>query len=139
MQGLKRAGNGGRQPNFGVKMVTTTKGLEDVRQYTAEQKKCFGQTITTVAGGSVTANVKFPQAGGQLLGFGFTKTVPLGSVTVMVNNEVLVQDINGAFLDLTNKNFEYYDFPRPLSATDVIKVTCQSTAVQQCFFAVYYI
>lgn len=114
-------------------------GLEAARDFTLSQKKSFGQTITTIAGAPKTENVKFPQAGGTMLGFGFTKSVPDGAVTIMVNNEILIQDLNGAFLDLTNKNFEFYAYPRPLSATDVIKVTVTDTAVKNVFFAVYYV
>lgn len=120
-------------------MVHTQQNIQDVREFVANQKQVFGQTIVTIAGNTVKVDVKLPKAGMMLLGFGFSKTVPDGNVSVKINNEIVIEDLNGAFLDLTNKNFEYFEFPRPLSATDVIKLTVQDTAVKNCFFAVYYV
>jgi hypothetical protein len=122
-----------------IKRVHSEENLQNVRDFTREQKKLFGQSITTIAGAVKKTDVKFPIAGGQLLGFGFTGSVPNGNVKVTVNNEIIIEDVNGAFLDLTNKQFEYFPFSRPLSATDVIKVEVEDSAVKVVFFGVYYI
>ena len=120
--------------------------LQDVRNFVKDQKKSFGQRITTAAGTQVETPLVFPSAATFLLGFAFVQEpgapavgVPFGTVTVLVNNEQFISGAPGPSLDVTGKAMEYYEYPRPLAGVDKVVLQITDTASRVVNFTVYYI
>lgn len=120
--------------------------LQDIRQYVKDQKKSFGQRITTAAGTQVEEQLIFPSAATFLLGFCFvqepgtpTTGVPFGTVSVLVNNEKFISGVPGPALDVTNRTLEYFEYPRPLAGVDKVVLQITDTASRIVNFTVYYI
>lgn len=134
MPGAKSAGNSGRAAN-----------IEDVREFTRNQKKVFGQRIATTANTQVDVSLVFPSAATFLLGFAFapnasgTTGVPDGTLNILVNNEQFVSGCPCAFLNVNGRSFEYFPFPRVLANVDKVLLQITATASETVNFAIYYI
>lgn len=114
-------------------------GMAMLRQWVKDQKKAVGFTVTTSAGTTVRTNLNIPQQGKFLLGFGFSKTIPDGPVSVLVNNEKFVDEIDGSFLDVAQINEEFYYYPRPLTGIDKLVLEITDAAARQVKFTAFYI
>lgn len=119
--------------------------LQDVRDFVREQKKVFGQRIATTANVEISISLIFPSAATFLLGFAFapdvagTTGVPDGTMNVLVNNEQFVSGVPCAFLNVANRTFEYFAFPRPLAGVDKVLLQITATRSETVNFAIYYI
>lgn len=115
------------------------KQLQDLRNFVADQKKCVGTIIATAAGAQVSVNLTIPQRGKMLLGFAFIKTIPQGAVSLYLNNEKFVDNMNGEFFNRATLVEEFFYYPRPLTGLDQLQIDITDTAAQSCPFAAYYI
>jgi len=120
--------------------------IQDIREFVKNQKKSFGQRITTAAGSQVEIPLIFPSAAAFMLGFCFVQEpgtpavgVPFGTINVLVNNEQFVSGVPGPALDVTGKSFEYYEYPRPLTGVDKVVLQITDTASRVVNFTIYYI
>lgn len=114
-------------------------GMQMLRQWVKDQKKAVGFTVTTSAGTETKVNLNIPQQGKFLLGFGFVREIPDGPVSILVNNERFIDEIDGSFLDVSNINEEFYYYPRPLTGIDKLVLIVNDSAARQAKFCAYYI
>lgn len=106
-----------------------TMGLttEEVRNYIKRQKRCKGQNYALGTGDNEDLEVKLPGDARIMLGFvlDFSEITSVvdGLMTLVLNNEIILQDV---FVNFFGKDFtdeEYYFIPRPLSGQDDLRIT----------------
>lgn len=119
--------------------------LEQVRQFIIKQKKSRGFAFNTKVG-SQKVPVNLSGEARFLLGFGFDPgpgtdgaLIPLGAVTLTVNNEVIVDGQSANTLNIGLILQEYYSFPRYLSGQDTIILNVGDTVVRAANVVFYYI
>jgi len=120
--------------------------LNEVRDFVKNQKKVFGQVLVTAAGVQKEFPLIFPTAGAFLLGVGFSIDpsnpavgVPLGTCNLLVNGDQIISGLPCPFLNVSFRDFEYFEYPRPLAGVDKVVLQITDTASRNVFFSVYYI
>lgn len=101
---------------------------EQVRQYIKRQKKCKGELFSLDTGDNPGLQVNLAGSARIWLGFALQVTEftggtsdPKGNLTVMINNEKVIDDVFIEFFSSGFTDEEYYFMPRPLSGRDDIE------------------
>ena len=142
MQGL----NAPQFPGQQVKGMS----IEAIRTLIKKQNRIKGYNFSVTTGTS-NFNLQLSGTARILLGLAFvprTITSSIGSdgfihitgVTLKVNNEIVIENLDPNFLSNFFMQDEYYYLPRPLSGTDEITLTFTNPgATEQASLAIYYI
>lgn len=102
---------------------------EEVRNYIKRQKRCQGEKYDLSTGDNPGLQVQLPGTARVWLGFSvlFTGVAggvpPLGDMTLLINNEVVIDDVQVQFYSADFTDEEYFFLPRPLSGQDDIEFT----------------
>lgn len=124
--------------------------IEQIRTLIKKQNriKGYGFSVTT---GTTNFNLQLSGTARILLGLALVPRAvgaPIGSdgfqnitgVTLKVNNEIVIENLDPNFLSNFFMNDEYYYLPRPLSGTDEITITFTNPgATELANLAIYYI
>jgi hypothetical protein len=149
MKKLTDVMNGLNAPQFPGQQV---KGLsiEQIRTLVKKQNRIKGYNFSVVTGTN-NFNLQLSGTARILLGLSLvprTITADIGTtgftqitgVTLKVNNEIVIENLDPNFLSNFFNNDEYYYLPRPLSGTDEITLTFTNPgATEQASLAIYYI
>lgn len=119
--------------------------IESVRAFIKKQKRVKGFVFGITSGTGNKLNIKLSGAARLLLGWSILfdadadpGDIPL-SVTLKVNNEEIVEDVNPLFFSPDFMDDEYYFFPRPLSGQDSIIMLSEGVADINMKLAFYYL
>lgn len=124
--------------------------IEQIRTLIKKQNRIKGYNFSVVTGTN-NFNLQLSGTARILLGLALvprTLTAPIGTdgftqitgVTLKVNNEIVIENLDPNFLSNFFQNDEYYYLPRPLSGTDEITLTFTNPgATEQASLAIYYI
>ena len=119
--------------------------IEAVREVIRNQKRVKGFKFELSVGADNSFDLELSGTARLLLGFVFLPPpdfveadVPL-SVTMTINEEIVIQQVNPIFFSSSLMDDEYYFIPRPLSGQDNITVQFNAPASFTLFLAVYYI
>lgn len=101
--------------------------VKQVQNYIKRQKRCKGQQYPLGSGDNSSLQVPLPGSAHVLLGFvvafsEITKNVD-GICSLIINNEIVVEDVFVEFFGKDYTDEEYYFIPRPLSGKDDIRLT----------------
>jgi hypothetical protein len=149
MKKLTDVMSGLNAPQFPGQQV---KGLsiEQIRTLVKKQNRIKGYNFSVVTGTN-NFNLQLSGTARILLGLSLvprTITADIGTtgftqitgVTLKVNNEIVIENLDPNFLSNFFNNDEYYYLPRPLSGTDEITLTFTNAgATEQASLAIYYI
>lgn len=124
--------------------------IEQIRTLIKKQNRIKGYNFSVVTGTN-NFNLQLSGTARILLGLALvprTSSASIGSdgfinitgVTLKVNNEIVIENLDPNFLTNFFNNDEYYYLPRPLSGTDEITITFTNPgATEQASLAIYYI
>lgn len=124
--------------------------IEQIRTLVKKQNRIKGYNFSVVTGTN-NFNLQLSGTARILLGLSLvprTITADIGTtgftqitgVTLKVNNEIVIENLDPNFLSNFFNNDEYYYLPRPLSGTDEITLTFTNPgATEQASLAIYYI
>jgi len=124
--------------------------IEQIRTLIKKQNRIKGYNFS-VTTGTTNFNLQLSGTARILLGLALvprTATASIGNegfinitgVTLKVNNEIVIENLDPNFLTNFFNNDEYYYLPRPLSGTDEITLTFTNPgATEQASLAIYYI
>lgn len=124
--------------------------IEQIRTLIKKQNRIKGYNFSVVTGTN-NFNLQLSGTARILLGLSLvprTITADIGTtgftqitgVTLKVNNEIVIENLDPNFLSNFFNNDEYYYLPRPLSGTDEITLTFTNPgATEQASLAIYYI
>ena len=124
--------------------------IEQIRTLIKKQNRIKGYNFSVVTGTN-NFNLQLSGTARILLGLALvprTLTASIGNegftqitgVTLKVNNEIVIENLDPNFLTNFFNNDEYYYLPRPLSGTDEITLTFTNPgATEQASLAIYYI
>ena len=109
------------------------------------QKRAKGFLFGIVDGSSNKLTIDLSGTATMLLGWAITfdadvaaADIPI-SISLKVNNEEIVEEVNPEFFSPEFMDDEYYFFPRPLSGTDTITMTAEGQATVNMRLVFYYI
>lgn len=100
--------------------------VSEVQNYIKRQKRCKGSNYVLSTGDNDGLQVQLPGTARVWLGFVIEPTnfedgtIPEGLLSLIINNEVVIEDV---YINFFGKDFtdeEYYFIPRPLSGQDDI-------------------
>ena len=141
--------NGLNAPQFPGQQVKGM-SIEQIRTLIKKQNRIKGYNFSVVTGTN-NFNLQLSGTARILLGLALvprTLTASIGNegfvqitgVTLKVNNEIVIENLDPNFLTNFFNNDEYYYLPRPLSGTDEITITFTNPgATEQASLAIYYI
>lgn len=141
--------NGLNAPQFPGQQVKGM-SIEQIRTLIKKQNRIKGYNFSVVTGTN-NFNLQLSGTARILLGLALvprTATASIGNegftqitgVTLKVNNEIVIENLDPNFLTNFFNNDEYYYLPRPLSGTDEITITFTNPgATEQTSLAIYYI
>ena len=141
--------NGLNAPQFPGQQVKGM-SIEQIRTLIKKQNRIKGYNFSVVTG-TTNFNLQLSGTARILLGLALvprTLTASIGNegftqitgVTLKVNNEIVIENLDPNFLTNFFNNDEYYYLPRPLSGTDEITITFTNPgATEQASLAIYYI
>jgi len=141
--------NGLNAPQFPGQQVKGM-SIEQIRTLIKKQNRIKGYNFSVVTGTN-NFNLQLSGTARILLGLALvprTLTASIGNegftqitgVTLKVNNEIVIENLDPNFLTNFFNNDEYYYLPRPLSGTDEITLTFTNPgATEQASLAIYYI
>ena len=124
--------------------------IDQIRTLIKKQNRIKGYNFSVVTGTN-NFNLQLSGTARILLGLALvprTLTASIGNegftqitgVTLKVNNEIVIENLDPNFLTNFFNNDEYYYLPRPLSGTDEITLTFTNPgATEQASLAIYYI
>lgn len=102
------------------------------RQVAQTNYKTFGQILVSQSG-SKDFTVSFPENSSFMLGLAFIPqpggTLPTGTATFTVNNENIITTVPCGFLDITGRNFEFFNYPRAIPLNSTVKIVVTDSAV----------
>ena len=139
MQGL----NAPQFPGQQVKGMS----IEQIRTLIKKQNRIKGYNFSATTG-TTNFNLQLSGTARILLGLALFPTGQNGigsftnitGVTLKVNNEIVIENLDPNFLTSFFQNDEYYYLPRPLSGTDEITITFTNPGVTELVsLAIYYI
>jgi hypothetical protein len=137
-----------RTPQFpGVLTDTqdTGKLIEQVRALIKKQKRARGFLFGIQSGSGNLLNLELSGTARTFLGFSILFSpdedfsAQPNSITLTINNEIIIQDVQPSFFSPDFMDDEYYYFPRPLSGSDVIQMTAEGNDDINMKIIVYYI
>lgn len=149
MQKLTDVFSGLNAPQFPGQQVKGM-SIEQIRTLIKKQNRIKGYNFSVTTGTS-NFNLQLSGTARILLGLalvprtvnaaigtdGFTQ---ITGVTLKVNNEIIIENVDPNFLSNFFQQDEYYYLPRPLSGTDEITLTFTNPgATEQASLAIYYI
>jgi hypothetical protein len=149
MKKLTDVMNGLNAPQFPGQQVKGM-SIEQIRTLIKKQNRIKGYNFSVVTGTN-NFNLQLSGTARILLGLALvprTLTASIGNegftqitgVTLKVNNEIVIENLDPNFLTNFFNNDEYYYLPRPLSGTDEITITFTNPgATEQASLAIYYI
>jgi hypothetical protein len=149
MKKLTDVMNGLNAPQFPGQQVKGM-SIEQIRTLIKKQNRIKGYNFS-VTTGTTNFNLQLSGTARILLGLALvprTLTASIGNegftqitgVTLKVNNEIVIENLDPNFLTNFFNNDEYYYLPRPLSGTDEITITFTNPgATEQASLAIYYI
>lgn len=117
--------------------------INAVRSIIRREKKSKGFKFG-ITQGTLQHNINLSGTARMLLGFMmyWTEQGQELNVTMKINNEVVIDQVNEIFFDQNNNSglgYEYFFYPRPLSGQDNIILETVSTAVGDLYVHVFYI
>ena len=123
--------------------------IEQIRTLIKKQNRIKGYAFS-VTTGTTNFNLQLSGTARILLGLALIpRTVvgnpiggfqTIGTFTLKVNNEIVIENVDPNFLTNFFMNDEYYYIPRPLSGTDEITVTFTNPgATELANLVIYYI
>lgn len=140
---VKMGLNAPQFPGQQVKGLT----IDQIRTQVKKQNRIKGYNFS-VTTGTTNFNIQLSGTARILLGLvlmnrslvpanGF---VSIATISLKVNNEIVIENVDPNFLTQFLMNDEYYYLPRPLSGTDEITITFTNPgATENCNIAFYYI
>jgi len=93
---------------------------EEVQAFIRDQVRRKGFKFT---GGTSPVDFKLELSGSARFFYGLTFENIIGTVTLMINNEQVFENVSTAFLQFGATNQDYYAVNRPLSGQDSIVIT----------------
>jgi len=119
--------------------------IEDVRKVIRNQKRTKGFQFDLSVGADNSFPIKLSGTARLFLGFALDSRpdfvpadIPL-SVTITINNEIVIEKVFPAFFSSSFMDDEYYFIPRPLSGQDTITIQFNAPSDFTVFMIVYYI
>lgn len=119
--------------------------IEQVRAIIRRQKRCRGFRFGLVAGINADLNIQISGDARTFLGFSVlldnqTAGADPTEMTLTINNEIVISQVDPQFFSPDFMDDEYYFFPRPLSGQDDIELSVTNDVGTVDFLlAVYYI
>lgn len=140
--------NGLNAPQFPGQQVKGM-SIEQIRTLVKKQNRIKGYSFS-VTTGTTNFNLQLSGTARILLGLSLVPRTIVGNpvggfqsvatVTLKVNNEIVIENLDPNFLTNFFNNDEYYYLPRPLSGTDEITITFTNPgATELTSLAIYYI
>jgi hypothetical protein len=123
--------------------------IEQIRTLIKKQNRIKGYSFSVVSGTN-NFNLQLSGTARILLGLALiprtltgaplTGFQTINTVSLKVNNEIVIENLDPNFLAQFFQNDEYYYLPRPLSGTDEITITFTNPgATELASLAIYYI
>jgi|LakMenEpi03Aug12_release.lakeMendotaPanAssembly.Ray.scaffolds.fasta_scaffold695125_2 hypothetical protein len=122
--------------------------IDQIKEFIRKQKRAKGYPYNLTVGPN---DLPFQISGTAQLLLGFS-IIPTGagvnaatpseypeSVTLKINDEIILQNVHGYQLSPVNLKEEYYFFPRPLSGQDSTSWIIESSAARPVAIMLYYI
>jgi len=118
--------------------------IDLIRRIIINQKRAKGFSLNIVNGTGNSFDINLSGTAKWMLGFvlTFTNQTVLGvptSMTLTVNNDVVIQDAYPPSFSAGLTDREFYFYPRPLSGQDEIVLTMTGQLVNTAFANFYYI
>lgn len=123
--------------------------IESIRSFIKKQKKIKGFLLAVPGSSTQTFDIQISGDARLLLGISIVNTsanagnpaVYPDQFTMMVNEEVIINQVFGIQLSFPFQTDEYYFIPRPLSGQDVVSCTLRNPSIdaQTTALAVYYL
>lgn len=149
MRKFKDMTDGLNAPQFPGQQV---KGMtiEQIRTLVKKQQRVKGYAYS-VTTGTTTNNIQLSGTARIFLGLALIPRNPgnpiqtegfqrIATVTLKINNEIIIQDVDPNFLSAMFNTDEYYYLPRPLSGTDEITISFTNPgATELANLIIYYI
>lgn len=100
--------------------------VQQVQNYIKRQKRCTGENFVLETGDNPGLQVQLPGNARVLLGFVLAFTteggaLPDGNLSLIINNEIVIDDVFVTFYGADFTDEEYFFIPRPLSGQDDIE------------------
>lgn len=114
--------------------------MEQIQAFTNKQIWVTGSTFNSNAGNTVTEKVEWGGQSRFLLGFNFYANNPTAhQISITLNQELMIENTPLIFLQpLGNLRFiQYFEFIRPLSGSDTLTFTVNSTVSESIGYGVY--
>lgn len=127
------------RPKFQVD-YNNFQNMADIQNFINKQLWVTGSQFNTNAGQTTTTKVQWGGQSRFLLGFNFFCNNPQAhQLTVNLNQELLIENTPLIFLQpLGNLRFiQYFEFIRPLSGSDTLTFTVNSTVSETIGYGVY--
>lgn len=123
-------------PVYGGGRINTRPGqalnlsVEQVKQFIRTSKRCKGQVYDLSTGANTALEVSLPGTAKMMLGFALVFTgqnndSPSGYMTMQINNDIVIDNVEVTFFSGEFTDEEYYFFPFPLSGQDDITITIE--------------
>ena len=136
----KVPGKPGGNPIFPGTQLGAT--IKQVRNWIKKQKRSRGFAFD-VPVGTTPFNIDISGTARIFLGFAFIQAdedfADQATMTFLINNEVVIEDVFMSFFSNEFTDEEYYSFPRPLSGTDSVTLRITAPTAQQVRMIIYYI
>lgn len=136
MKPIKRRNN---KPAFEVD-YNDFSNMKDIQGFINKQLWVTGGSFNTNANNTVTHTVKWGGQSRFLCGFNFyANNFQAHTVTINLNQELVIENLPLGFLiPLGNIRFiQYFEFIRPLSGSDTLTFTVNSTVSEAVSYGVY--
>lgn len=127
------------KPNFQID-YNNFGNMEQIQAFINKQIWVTGSTFNSNAGNSVTEKVEWGGQSRFLLGFNFYANNPTAhQISINLNQELMIENTPLIFLQpLGNLRFiQYFEFIRPLSGSDTLTFTVNSTVSESIGYGVY--
>lgn len=114
--------------------------MEQIQAFINKQLWVTGSTFNSNAGNTVTEKVEWGGQSRFLLGFNFYANNPTAhQISINLNQELMIENTPLVFLQpLANLRFiQYFEFIRPLSGSDTLTFTVNSTVSESIGYGVY--
>lgn len=114
--------------------------MGDIQNFINKQLWVTGSTFQSQAGNTITTKVNWGGQSRFLLGFNFYANNPTAhQLTINLNQELIVENTPLIFFQpLGNLRFiQYFEFIRPLSGSDTLTFTVNSTVAEDIGYGVY--
>lgn len=127
------------KPNFQID-YNNFSNMEQIQAFINKQIWVTGSTFNSNAGNTITEKVEWGGQSRFLLGFNFYANNPTAhQISINLNQELMIENTPLIFLQpLGNLRFiQYFEFIRPLSGSDTLTFTVNSTVSESIGYGVY--